>query len=160
MSGTAWNSGTIDENAMGAIAARMAPAGRAGGIVYLEGDLGAGKTSFARALLKAMGAGERIKSPTYSLIESYRIERADAHHLDLYRIADAGELEWLGLADLWTPDALVLIEWPERGRGALPPPDLLLRIAHAGDRRAIDASAKTPRGERLLAALAGRDPSC
>ncbi|MGH8174503.1 MAG: tRNA (adenosine(37)-N6)-threonylcarbamoyltransferase complex ATPase subunit type 1 TsaE [Rhodanobacteraceae bacterium] len=155
MSGAHWNSGPVDEDAMSAIAARMAPAAGAGGVVYLEGDLGAGKTSFARALLKAMGAGERIKSPTYSLVESYRIGSGDAHHLDLYRIADSGELEWLGLGDLWTPDALVLIEWPERGRGALPLADLVLQIRHAGDRREIEASAKTALGAGLLAGLSG-----
>jgi tRNA threonylcarbamoyladenosine biosynthesis protein TsaE len=150
-----WNSGPVGETAMSAIAARLAPAAQAGGILYLEGDLGAGKTSFARALLNAMGAGERIKSPTYSLVESYRIGDLEAHHLDLYRIADVGELEWLGLGDLWTPEALVLIEWPERGGGALPRADLALRIRHAGDRREIEARAQSERGRRLLAVLAG-----
>jgi tRNA threonylcarbamoyladenosine biosynthesis protein TsaE len=154
MSAAQWNSGPVDETAMSAIAARLARVAQAGGIIYLEGDLGAGKTSFARALLNAMGAGERIKSPTYSLVESYRIGKLEAHHLDLYRIADAGELEWLGLADLWTPDALVLIEWPERGGGALPAADLVLQIRHAGDRREIAARAQSGRGQRLLAALA------
>jgi tRNA threonylcarbamoyladenosine biosynthesis protein TsaE len=157
MSGAAWNSGPVDESAMGAIAARLAPAARGGGVIYLEGDLGAGKTSFVRALLNALGAGERIKSPTYSLVESYRIGDLEAHHLDLYRIADAGELEWLGLADLWTPASLVLVEWPERGGGSLPRADLVLRIRHAGDRREIAARSETALGDRWLAALAGRD---
>ena len=156
MSGAQWNSGPVDETALSAIAARLAPAAQAGGIIYLEGDLGAGKTSFARALLNTMGAGERIKSPTYSLVESYRIGELEAHHLDLYRIADAGELEWLGLGDLWTQDALVLVEWPERGGGALPRADLVLQIRHAGDRREIAARAQSERGQRLLTVLAGR----
>lgn len=156
MSNAQWNSGPVDETAMAAIAARLAPAAHTGGIIYLEGDLGAGKTSFARALLNAMGAGERIKSPTYSLVESYRIGGLEAHHLDLYRIADAGELEWLGLGDLWTQDALVLVEWPERGGAALPHADLVLQIRHAGDRREIMARAQSERGEGLLAVLAGR----
>jgi tRNA threonylcarbamoyladenosine biosynthesis protein TsaE len=148
-----WNAGAVDERAMTDLAKRLAHAARDGGIVYLEGDLGAGKTTFARALLGELGVGERIKSPTYSLIESYRVDGRDAHHLDLYRIADAGELEWLGLADLWTDRALVLVEWPERGRGALPPPDVVVRLAHAGEHREFSAEAMTERGGALLDAF-------
>ncbi|HEX5121623.1 MAG TPA: tRNA (adenosine(37)-N6)-threonylcarbamoyltransferase complex ATPase subunit type 1 TsaE [Rhodanobacteraceae bacterium] len=153
MSGAAWNAGTVDEAGLRAIAKRLATAAGDGGILYLEGDLGAGKTTFARALLTSLGVGERVKSPTYSLIESYRAGALDAHHLDLYRIADAGELEWLGLADLWTPRALVLVEWPERGAGALPPADLVMHFRHAGDRRGIVAEPRSAVGERLAAAL-------
>ena len=150
---TEWRAAGIDEASLAAIAARLAPAAGEGGVIYLEGDLGAGKTTFARALLTAMRVGERIKSPTYSLIESYRIGDRDIHHLDLYRIADAGELEWLGLADLWTAGSLVLIEWPERGTGALPPPDLVARIAHAGAVRDLAFESKTVRGSHLLDAV-------
>lgn len=142
----------IDEAALVALAADLAGPVRDGGVIFLEGELGAGKTTFARALLRALGVGERIKSPTYSLIESYAGGNFLAHHLDLYRIADPGELEWLGLADLVTPGALVLVEWPERGAGALPPPDLVLRLAHAGTGRNLDAIANTPRGAQWLAA--------
>lgn len=144
-------SGEIDEPDLAALAARLAPAARAGGLIHLAGDLGAGKTTFARALLQALGVGERIKSPTYSLIESYRIGELDLHHLDLYRIADAGELEWLGLDDLWSRRALVLIEWPERGSGHLPTPDLLLELRHAGAGRVLDALARSVRGREMLA---------
>jgi tRNA threonylcarbamoyladenosine biosynthesis protein TsaE len=151
-----WSAGAVDESAMRALASRLAPAARGGGVVYLQGDLGAGKTTFARALLGALGVGERIKSPTYSLIESYRAGNLDAHHLDLYRIADAGELEWLGLADLWSDGALALVEWPERGAGALPPADLVIRLRHHGDRRDLDAMARSDRGRGLLSALSGR----
>ena len=153
MSGTQWNAGALDEGGMRALAARLAVTARAGGVIYLEGDLGAGKTTFARALLGSLGVGERIKSPTYSLVESYRVGSLDAHHLDLYRIADAGELEWLGLGDLWTTGALVLVEWPERGRGTLPTADLVLHLEHAGDRREVRAEARSVRGDQLLAAL-------
>ena len=150
----------IDETALQALAQRLAPAARAGGAIHLAGELGAGKTTFARALLQALGVGERVKSPTYSLIESYRVGDLDIHHLDLYRIADAGELEWLGLDELWNPATLVLIEWPERGTGTLPPPDLALRLSHAGDRRRLEAAANGVRGRALLQAweLAGSRP--
>jgi tRNA threonylcarbamoyladenosine biosynthesis protein TsaE len=153
MSGTSWNAGVVDEAGLRAIAETLAAAAGEGGIIHLEGDLGAGKTTFARALLTSLGVGERVKSPTYSLIESYRAGALDAHHLDLYRIADAGELEWLGLADLWTAQALVLIEWPERGAGSLPPADLVMHFRHAGDRREIVAEPRSAHGERLVVAL-------
>ncbi len=149
-----WDAGAVDEAGLRAIAAKLATAVGEGGIVYLEGDLGAGKTTFARALLTSLGVGERVKSPTYSLIESYRTGALDAHHLDLYRIADAGELEWLGLADLWTAQALVLIEWPERGAGSLPPADLVMHFRHAGERREVVAEPRSALGEKLVAALA------
>ncbi|SRR5579883_1309458 len=120
-----------DEAATIALAQRLAPAVRNGGVVYLRGELGAGKTTFARALLRTLGAGERIKSPTYSLLERYRTEGHDAFHLDLYRIAAAEELQWLGLDELRDPAAIVLIEWPERDEGALPAPDMEIVLEHA-----------------------------
>lgn len=155
MSGARWNAGTVDEAGMRLLAARLAEAVRTGGVIHLEGDLGAGKTTFARALLTSLGVGERVKSPTYSLVETYRVGDLDAHHLDLYRIADAGELEWLGLGDLWADSALVLIEWPERARGALPGADLVLHLWHAGDRREVIAEAISARGEGFLAGMRG-----
>ena len=139
-----------DENATTDFAARMAAAVDDGAVIYLHGDLGAGKTSFARAFLRALGVGERVKSPTYSLIESYRLDTRTAWHLDLYRIADPGELEWLGLDALADPAALVLVEWPERGSGALPRPDLLIELAYAGAGRIVQVAAHSTRGERLL----------
>ncbi|MEP7044511.1 MAG: tRNA (adenosine(37)-N6)-threonylcarbamoyltransferase complex ATPase subunit type 1 TsaE [Dokdonella sp.] len=142
--------GAIDESALQRLAKHLASAAQAGGVIHLAGELGAGKTTFARALLHALGVGERIKSPTYSLIESYQIPGLDIHHLDLYRIADAGELEWLGLDDLWTPAALVLIEWPERAAGTLPAPDLALSLSHAGSVRKLEAVASGARGRALL----------
>lgn len=132
----------VDEARLTALAATLAPAARRGGVIHLAGELGAGKTTFARALLQALGVGERVKSPTYSLVESYRIDGLDIHHLDLYRIADAGELEWLGLADLWEVTALILVEWPERGAAALPAPDLLVLLQHAGAMRRFEAQAR------------------
>lgn len=148
----ATNADSLDEDALVALAKRLAPSCRdsAGGVIHLAGELGAGKTTFARALLKALGVGERVKSPTYSLIESYTVNGIDIHHLDLYRIADAGELEWLGLPDLWRANALILIEWPERGGARLPPPDLAIELAHHADRRDLRARAASQRGRKWL----------
>ncbi|MGA9827781.1 MAG: tRNA (adenosine(37)-N6)-threonylcarbamoyltransferase complex ATPase subunit type 1 TsaE [Rhodanobacteraceae bacterium] len=149
----------MDEVALSTCAARLAVAAAGGGVIYLEGELGAGKTTFARALLHAMGCAERIKSPTYSLIESYRVGDVIAHHLDLYRIADAGELEWLGLTDLFETGALLLIEWPERARNALPPADLTVQFRHAGRLRDLSLVACGARGGPLLEALRGTESS-
>jgi tRNA threonylcarbamoyladenosine biosynthesis protein TsaE len=143
-----------DEAATAALAQRVAGLLDHGLVVYLHGPLGAGKTSFARALLLALGVGERVKSPTYSLVEGYATAQRPAWHLDLYRIADPAELEWLGLDTLADPAALVLVEWPERGAGALPAADLELRMDYAGAGRSASWRTFTDRGERLLARLA------
>ena len=142
-----------DEAATGDLARRLAGVLDGGLVVYLHGDLGAGKTSFARALLGALGVGERIKSPTYSLVESYRAHGRAAWHLDLYRIADPGELEWLGLDALSDPSALVLVEWPERGAGALPAPDLIVHLGYAGLGRSARMETRTDRAAAALARL-------
>lgn len=142
-----------DEAATGALAMDVAKALDDGLVIYLHGDLGAGKTSFARALLGAVGVGERIKSPTYSLVESYLAQGRPAWHLDLYRIADPGELEWLGLDALSDPSALVLVEWPERGAGALPAADLIVHLAYAGTGRRANLEPRTGRGARLISRL-------
>lgn len=140
-----------DEDAVAALARQLAPSLRGGGVIHLQGDLGAGKTTFARALLVALGVQGRIKSPTYSLIESYRDAGLAIHHLDLYRIADPGELEWLGLDELQDETSLILIEWPERGGSALPAPDLTLKLAHVQAGRTLAAQAGTARGTSWLA---------
>jgi tRNA threonylcarbamoyladenosine biosynthesis protein TsaE len=143
----------IDERHLVEIATALAAKVRDGGVIFLEGDLGAGKTTFARALLRALGVGERIKSPTYSLIESYQVGALRVHHLDLYRIADAGELEWLGLSDLTDALTLLLVEWPQHGRGALPAPDLHLQLRHADEVRDLSAIAMTELGRVWLRSL-------
>jgi len=150
-SGREWS--LPDEAATAALAARVADVLDKGLVLYLHGPLGAGKSSFARALLTALGVGERVKSPTYSLLEGYMARDRPAWHLDLYRIADPGELEWLGLDALADPAAVVLVEWPERGAGALPAADLELRLGYAEQGRQALLRAFTARGEDLLARL-------
>ncbi|HET9817541.1 MAG TPA: tRNA (adenosine(37)-N6)-threonylcarbamoyltransferase complex ATPase subunit type 1 TsaE [Rhodanobacteraceae bacterium] len=142
-----------DEAATVALARRLAPALTDGGVLYLRGELGAGKTTFARALLRALGVGGRVKSPTYSLLERYVVNGRDAFHLDLYRIADAGELEWLGLDELDAPGAIVLVEWPERGRGALPTPDLEVVLEHDGAGRQGELRPASARGRGWVTAM-------
>ncbi|HEX5306300.1 MAG TPA: tRNA (adenosine(37)-N6)-threonylcarbamoyltransferase complex ATPase subunit type 1 TsaE [Dyella sp.] len=142
-----------DEAATQALAGRVAAAIDGGLVCHLHGPLGAGKSAFARALLHALGVSGRIKSPTYSLIESYPLGDALAWHLDLYRIADPDELEWLGIDALGEPGAVVLIEWPERGAGAVPAADVELFLSYAGSGRQAALRAASTRGERLLARL-------
>jgi tRNA threonylcarbamoyladenosine biosynthesis protein TsaE len=145
----------IDEERLGKLARHLSAFAQDGGLIHeaaihLHGPLGAGKTTFARAFLRALGVGERIKSPTYSLIETYDLQNLSVHHLDLYRIADADELEWLGLRDLATGQHLWLIEWPERGAGAIPAADLNVRLEHAGGVRDLRLEAATEHGSNWL----------
>jgi len=141
----------LDEPALTAVAARLASRVGTGAVIHLVGPLGAGKTTFARALLQVLGVGERVKSPTYSLIESYSVDGLAIHHLDLYRIAASEELEWLGLADLDQAATLWLIEWPERAPGAVPPADLVVNLKHAEAARDLRLDALTDRGRDWLA---------
>ncbi|MFK2905600.1 tRNA (adenosine(37)-N6)-threonylcarbamoyltransferase complex ATPase subunit type 1 TsaE [Dyella ginsengisoli] len=142
-----------DEAATAALAGRVGAAIDGGLVCYLHGPLGAGKSSFARALLHALGVSGRIKSPTYSLVESYPLGDAQAWHLDLYRIADPDELEWLGMDALGEPGAVVLIEWPQRGAGAIPAADVEVFLDYAGAGRRVVLRADNDRGERLLRRL-------
>ena len=116
-------------------------------VVHLRGELGAGKSSLARALLRALGVTGSIKSPTYSLVERYPLaDGREAVHLDLYRIRDPGELEYFGLDDLAGRDVLWLVEWPERGGTALPLPDLEIRLEPAEKGRIATLCPLSPLG--------------
>ena len=116
-----------------ALAARLQPPV----VVYLEGPLGAGKTTLARALVRALGHEGAVRSPTYTLLESYPLARAEVHHLDLYRLADPEEVEFLGVRELAGPSAIWLVEWAERGGDRLPPPDYVIEIAFDGTGRVV-----------------------
>lgn len=121
-------------------------------VVYLQGDLGAGKSTLARALLRALGVRGSIRSPTYTLVERYPLPSGgEAWHLDLYRIGDPGELEFLGL----DPDDTVLwlIEWPERGAGGMPAADLRVELAVEGDGRTASLVPLTPSGRDWVGRL-------
>lgn len=136
-----------DASATDAIAARFAATlPPASVMLHLQGDLGAGKSSFVRALLRALGIQGPIRSPTYTLVERYPLtEGREALHLDLYRIGDPGELEFLGIDH--DAVALWLVEWPERGASALPAPDLRLSLAIEGEGRRLQVTANTAIGQ-------------
>lgn len=146
-----------DAGAMDALGRQLSHPASWRGVVWLQGDLGAGKTTLVRSLLRGLGYAGRVKSPTYTLLEPYELADRMVYHLDLYRLAAAEELEWLGIRDLLTGDDLLLVEWPERGRGVLPEPDLDIVIDYAGEGRRITAFAKTARGEQMLASLPALD---
>jgi len=130
------------------LAASVTPA-----VVYLLGDLGAGKTTLVRGLIHALGYTGKVRSPTYTLVEPYVCEPVPVFHLDLYRLADAEELEWLGLRDLLEEPALVVVEWPERGRGVLPPADLTIYMEYSGSGRVARLQSSSGAGKRLLQAF-------
>ena len=134
------------------LAARLAATRPPRAVVYLHGDLGAGKSTLARGWLRALGVGGAIRSPTYTLVERYSLDDGEAFHLDLYRIADAGELEFLGLDP--ADGVLWLVEWPERGGTGLPPPDLRIDLAIAGPGRSARLVAEGPGGIDWLGRLA------
>lgn len=104
-------------------------------VIWLEGDLGAGKTTFTRGLIHALGYKGRVKSPTYGLLEHYQLESLQVLHMDLYRINDPGELEFLGVEDLLDEQTILLIEWPDKGGSWLPAPDFILKFSYADQGR-------------------------
>ncbi len=150
---TAIETQLADSEATQAWGARLAACCEPGLLVFLSGELGAGKTTLVRGLLRGLGHVGAVKSPTYTLVESYQPGDFPVHHFDLYRLADAEELEWLGYRDLLIPEALCLLEWPEHGAGMLPPPDLRLTLWHQAEGRKLRLEAATERAQRVLQRL-------
>lgn len=125
-----------------------------GSVVFLHGNLGAGKTTLVRGFLRAAGHQGPVKSPTFTLVEEYHLPCHAVFHFDLYRLKDPEELEWMGFRDYLLSEALCFIEWPERGEGHLPTPDLIVSLAIKETGRTATLSAATGNGQVLLGALA------
>ena len=145
-----------DEEAMLVLGAQIAEVTGGKGVIYLHGDLGAGKTTLSRGIIRGLGHVGAVKSPTFTLVEPYEIGALRAFHFDLYRLVDAEELEYLGIRDYFDGDALCLVEWPQRGAGVLPKADLDITISPHGAGRALRLQAQGERGSTWCAALAVR----
>ena len=144
----------IGEEAMMAFGARLAQVSKGVGVIFLDGDLGAGKTTLSRGLIRGFGHEGAVKSPTFTLVEPYEIGTIKVFHFDLYRLVDPEELEFMGVRDYFDGDSLCLIEWPQRGAGFLPKPDLTITISPHGEGRSVILSPTGSRGERWCATLA------
>ncbi|CAG8868381.1 tRNA threonylcarbamoyladenosine biosynthesis protein TsaE [Pseudomonas fluorescens] len=143
-----------DEQAMSDFGARIARITQGHGLIFLEGNLGMGKTTLSRGIIRGFGHVGAVKSPTFTLVEPYEIGDIRAFHFDLYRLVDPEELEFLGIRDYFEDDALCLIEWPDKGAGFLPKPDLTITISPQDSGRSLKILSQGSRGEAWCAALA------
>jgi len=137
-----------------ALGTRLASALAPGMVVYLRGELGAGKTTLARGILRGLGYAGKVKSPTYALVEVYEVSRLYLYHFDFYRLDDP--LGWIdaGLREHFSADTVCLVEWPEKAGGTLPPADLEIRLQIVGQERGITLLGHTAAGRRCIAAIA------
>jgi tRNA threonylcarbamoyladenosine biosynthesis protein TsaE len=140
--------------ALGAALARSFPgAAQASAVIYLQGELGAGKTTCARSVLRTLGVQGMVRSPTYTLLEAYILAQITCVHLDLYRLRSAFEVDELGLRDYLVPGCLLLIEWPENGGEFVPPPDVRVALSYVQNSRQAKLAGDSSLGEVWLANL-------
>jgi tRNA threonylcarbamoyladenosine biosynthesis protein TsaE len=140
-----------DMERLGAV---LAPQLRPGVVVFLHGELGAGKTTFIRGVLRGLGFTGAVKSPTYTLVEPYQLGGLTVYHFDLYRLNDPEELEFLGVRDYLEGSGVCLVEWAERGAGVLPAPDVDIAIERQEERRVVRLTSNTENGAVSLRGLA------
>lgn len=145
-----WRIEVPTAEAMEAVGARLARHSGPGLTVYLSGDLGAGKTTLVRGFLRGLGHQGPVRSPTFTLVEPYALMGRRVYHFDLYRLSDPEELEFLGIRDYLDPDSVRLIEWPQRGHGLIPEPDLIVNIAYSGDGRCLEWVSGSGSGSRVM----------
>ncbi|MCE1183694.1 MAG: tRNA (adenosine(37)-N6)-threonylcarbamoyltransferase complex ATPase subunit type 1 TsaE [Rhodocyclales bacterium] len=139
-----------DEEATRQLGEKLATCLQPGLVIFLEGDLGAGKTSLSRAVIRGLGYAGPVKSPTYALVEVYVISSLYLYHFDFYRFESPEEFLDAGFGEYFNETAVCLVEWPERAQGCVPSPDLRLRLHHAGFGRLLDAVADPPKGQACL----------
>jgi tRNA threonylcarbamoyladenosine biosynthesis protein TsaE len=144
--------------ALGVALARSFPGREEGAVLHLQGELGAGKTTCVRSLLRTLGVTGLVRSPTYTLVDTYRLADLSCAHIDLFRLRGANDVEELGLRDLAGPGSLLLIEWPEKGGVAVPPADVSLCFRYADNAREVSITAHSPLGQVWLENL-GLDSS-
>lgn len=142
-----------DENQTMQFGARLALACGDTAVIFLHGDLGAGKTTLARGFLRGLGYEGKVKSPTYTIVEPYEINKHKIFHFDFYRVHDAQELEFIGMQDYFIPGAICLVEWPQNGAQLLPIADLSCYIEPYLNGRQVRLEAHTPRGHQILQQL-------
>jgi tRNA threonylcarbamoyladenosine biosynthesis protein TsaE len=142
-----------DEAATLALGVRLATALRPGLVIYLSGELGAGKTGLVRGCLGALGYRGRVKSPTFALVEVYKLSSLYLHHFDLYRLEDPQEWVDAGFRDMFDEDSVCIVEWPEKAGGRVPLADVTIQLAHAGAGRRAAIAAHTEAGRQCLEQL-------
>jgi len=121
-----------------------------GVVIYLQGPLGAGKTTLTRAIIQGLGHEGNVKSPTYTLVEPYEINHKIVYHFDFYRVVDPQELSMIGIRDYFTENSICIIEWPERAQGMIPPADVVIEIEMCEQGRQVKLIAHTDKGKQLF----------
>ena len=141
------------EAAMLQLGSALAKASEKPAVIFLQGSLGAGKTTFSRGFLQGLGYKGHVKSPTYTLVEPYDLEAASVYHFDLYRLNDPEELAYIGIEEYFTEDAICLVEWPELGEGKLPSADLSCKIEFEASGRSVQFIPLSLKGTTILRRL-------